>query len=117
MDTNSSTTSSDTAEKTSTLALLAILEHAADHGLQVTGLDAVDRFVHHLPRVRVAPEHIDSWVATLNDVSAPRIRAFTKGPWQTVIYTGRIATAIGDLQLEVSTTRRTVMHLIGGRAS
>ena len=114
METTRSSTTTEAAERTNTLALLAILEHAADHGLQVTGIDAVDRFVHHVPRVRVAPEHLRPWLDTLVDVSDPKIRAIGKGRFTTLVYLARLATAVGDLQFEVSTTRPSVLALVNG---
>lgn len=105
--TETSTTS--TTAKTVPLAFHAVLQHALDHQLYATTIDA-PRFYIGERAVIITADRVDAelWLDTLT-VDEERVRPTdVLARHEHVTYEGRIATAIGDVRVELRTIRQTL---------
>lgn len=100
-----------------TLAVLAIVQHAADHGLGLNEVETPHGLGLLVPRVRVTSTELLRWMDTVEQMDDPTVTHPMVG-WETSAYPVRIVTAIGDLVFEVVTTRKaTVALTVVGAAS
>lgn len=98
---------------TTTLAMLAVAQHAADYGLDVHGINAP--IADDSIGVSVPAAQLDAWLDTIVVDEDPVVRSATSAPYyETVTYRGHLAAPIGDISITISTARRvTPLHLVG----
>ncbi|MBA2952156.1 hypothetical protein GON03_19250 [Nocardioides sp. MAH-18] len=86
-----------------TLALLAVAQHAADHGL---ALDAVDapRHTGDPIQIRIFAEHFEAWLDTVTNLQVEERRPVSSQPGSQVLtHRATVPSPIGDVAVELWT--------------
>lgn len=104
----SSGTKQDTVTKTTPIAVYAVAQLMLEHRLPAPlEIVAPSRWAPHLV-VKVDTTALDAWLEWMV-VTDEQVRPGVRVPgYETVTYTGRLSTAIGDVAVAVKTARRTV---------
>lgn len=104
-----------TTAATTTLAILAVAQHAANYDLSINGIDAPigDKAV----RVSVPSTNLDAWLDSIVVDQDPVVRSAPVAGYESVVYGGHLASPIGDVRVTISTARRVVPLRVVGNAS
>lgn len=109
--------SSNTQQRTTALAVLAVAQHAVDYDLDYSGIDTPIRPGDPIT-VKVRAIHLDAWLDTLVVDAEPRTKPLAETrEYETVTYRAHLHSAIGEVPVKVLTIRRPARLAVVGAAS
>lgn len=108
---------SSTIERTASLAILNIAQHAVDHGLTISSIDVplpcqIDQGL----LVRVFRTSLDAWLDSIEVDGEPAIDTSLQPGLEVVTYRGRVPSPLGEIRVSIMALRETpepCLRLVG----